>query len=153
MTISKEGFQMKRKLCLAAVLVLALSALAGGVAWAAAKKTAKAKIQGGNNNCGVNHPKDPTLGTVSYKRSGETVSIKVSLKKGVPNATYGVDLYGNGCLGLRPGPLLKTNKKGVGHESSSYTVPLSDTEFFAAVFEESPEVGIANDTPYVTLAP
>ncbi len=145
-----------RRLCLLIASALMLTVAVGGVASAAGKKTAKANIQGGNYHCGANETGDPTLGTVSYKRSGTTVTVKVSLKMGAPNAKYQVALYGNECTGIAalPAPFT-TNKKGVGKASGSFTVPSGDTEFFATVYQETGpgEFGVPNDTPYVMLAP
>lgn len=150
---------MRGRLLVLFALSLALSVAGAGIALAAAKKAAKAPIQGTNANCGANETGDPVLGAVGYKRSGTTVTVKVSLKKGTPNTKYGVALYGNGCEGIASGTSFTTNKKGVGKVTDTFTVPAEDSEFFATVYEEKEneakeiEFGIANDTPYVALAP
>ncbi|MHB8533602.1 MAG: hypothetical protein ACYDC2_12865 [Solirubrobacteraceae bacterium] len=142
---------MKARLIVLCALALVSAAAFGGVAWARSGKTAKAPIQKENENCGANEPADPTIGTVSFKRRGTTVSVKVLIKKGKPEATDGIWLVGDGCnaVGLFPATLA-TDSKGVGRVSSSLTVPSGYTHFFASVHYSG---GLANDTPYVTLAP
>jgi hypothetical protein len=109
---------------------------------------AKANIQLGNVSCGANEPSRSVLGTVSFKRLGSLVTLKVSMKHGEPSTTYEVLLYGNECSFISKFSFV-TNTKGVGKGSGSLNVPVPDTEFFAEVTAGKPYT--QSDTPYVTL--
>jgi hypothetical protein len=109
---------------------------------------AKAPVQGGNSFCGENRTELPVLGTASFSRKGNKLTLTVALKHGGQNTTYFVDLYGNGCSDLGVLFDLTTNSKGVGKAKGTIEVPEGDTEFFADPI--NPSVG-SNDTPYVSL--
>jgi hypothetical protein len=144
---------MKKKLVGVCVLMLAITACLGGVAFAQAGHT-KANIQEGNNSCGANEPSLPVLGTVSFTRSGEIVTLKVKIKHGKPNTTYGVELLWK-CTFIDASFSIKTNKKGVGKGSGSGNVgpPNEDTEFLAVVDPELSSGAEVNMTPSVNLLP
>ena len=114
---------------------------------------AKANIQLENGYCSANLPALPVIGTVAFVRKGNTVKLKVSLKKGKPNTAYKVQLAGNGCIEIGEVAAFTTNAKGVGKASGSIAVPAEDTEFFADVDTEGFHSPFENegDTPYVSL--
>jgi hypothetical protein len=133
--------------------LIAVLVAAGSTTGAAAASThaAKAEIQGGNSECGADHPEDPTIGKVTFKRKTNTVTIKAALKGARPNTFYELDLYGDGCTGIAASPAVETNKKGVAKLTLTAEVPAEDTQFFAAAWNTSE--AFASDTPYVTLLP
>lgn len=147
---------MKTKLVGACALALAVTACMAGVAFAKAA-TAKAPIQGGNISCGANQPSDPVLGTVSFKRVGNAVTVKAALKHGEANKTYKVQLaHGERagpafCQEIGPVVEFKTNKKGVGKGMGTINVPAGEKEFFADVDLNGFLTPPGNDTTIVKL--
>jgi hypothetical protein len=109
---------------------------------------AKANLQGGNGACGTNLPELPVVGTASFSRKGNKVTLAVAMKHGAPSTTYAVILWGNECTELGVPFDLTTNSKGVGKGKGTMEVPAADTEFFADPFV-APETN--NDSPYVSL--
>jgi small ligand-binding sensory domain FIST len=136
-------------------VALLLSAVLAPSADAKAVK-AKGNVQQGSNHCGETLGGLPVIGTVSFKRVGNVVSVKAKLTKGEPNATYGVQLAENApefCVQLSGELSFTTNSKGKGHVSGSFEVPSEATEFFADVdiggfFAGGSDEG---DTPTVSL--
>jgi hypothetical protein len=142
------GRIMKSRFLGICAVVLAAVACLGGVASAKAKTShAKANIQNGNGDCGKNHPELPVIGTVTFKRVGNIVTLNVVMKHAEPNKTFGVFLYGPACGQLGMPLSVTTNKKGSGKGSGSIEVPAADTEFFADPYDHV----VGNDTPYVKL--
>ncbi len=139
---------MKMKIVSTCCLILAMVACATGTAFA---KTARAKapLQRGNGDSGANLTELPVSGTAWLKRTGNTVTVKVKMKHGLPNSTYEVQLFGNGVFCEFLGVVFEytTNAKGNGGGSGSMTVGSNETAFFVDP-ESSDE---ANDTPYVSL--
>jgi hypothetical protein len=111
-------------------------------------RKATAPIQGGNAFCGENHSELPVLGTASFTRKRNRLTLAVALEHGAPSTTYDVELYGNLCHDLGVKFDLTTNSKGVGKAKGTVEVPEGDTEFFADPYSESTG---SNDTPYVSL--
>ncbi|HTZ63035.1 MAG TPA: hypothetical protein VMB51_02935 [Solirubrobacteraceae bacterium] len=109
---------------------------------------AKAPFQEGNSYCGANDAELPVVGTAALSRLGNELTVSATLKHGVPNSTYEVEVWGNECDYLATAFELTTNSKGIGKGKGTIDVPEGDTEFFVDPFTLS--VG-NNDTPYVTL--
>jgi hypothetical protein len=139
---------MKGRMAAFAALLLTALLCMGGVASAKSVK-AKAPIQGGNKFCGKNETGDPVWGTVTFKRVGNSVTVKVKMNGGPPSTFFEVALYGNGCQSLGALASFTTSATGTGKAKATWTVPEGDTEFFADLFEPGPF--LANDTPYVSL--
>jgi hypothetical protein len=143
----------KRFLAAAVIAALAFGTVALALptlaAPAGSPKNPKANIQSGNQACGANLPALPVIGFTNYHRDGNTVSINYHLKKGIPNANYRVDLWGNACTFFGTIKTVTTNKKGVANGNGSITVPAGSTRFFATALGPN---GF-NDTPAVTLLP
>ena len=114
---------------------------------------ATANIQWENGFCGENETELPVIGTVKFVRKGNTVKLKVSVKKGRPNTAYKVQLAGNECIEIGEVVAFTTNAKGVGKAAGQIAVPAEDTEFFADVDTEGFHSAFENegDTPYVSL--
>ncbi len=139
---------MRRKLAKAGAVALTVALCAASAAFA--NSHAKAPVQAGNGDCGVNHPENTVIGTASFKRAGNKVTVSVSLKGATPNTTYRIDLAGPSCGELGLLAEFKTNKKGSGHGVGSIEVPAADKEFFVDVDTQGFH-GPSNDTPYVSL--
>jgi hypothetical protein len=139
-----------KKLLLAAAMS-SLAVLAGVSLSARADSTnnPKADIQSGNFFCGADVSTLPVIGFTNYHREGNTVTIEYHLKKGIPNSTYQVQLWGNVCTFFGVVTTVKTNSNGVANGNGSLTVPAASTRFFATGLGPN---GF-NDTPAVTLAP
>ncbi len=135
---------VRRLVVTLAVTSLATAALTG-VAFANSK--AKANIQQKNGSCGANLSGNPVLGTVVFKRVGNTVTLKIKFTNGEPNTHFKVVLYGPGCTILGTVVELTTDAKGHAKAKGSLAVPEADKEFFADPYNGS----YANDTPYVSL--
>jgi hypothetical protein len=142
---------MKMKVLVTCCLALALLAFTTGTAFAKSVK-AKAPLQEGNGNCGANETGDPVLGSATFKRTGNAVTLKIKLKGGAPDETYEAELFGNASFCELIGVVFDftTNSKGNGGGQGSIAVPEGETEFFADPFGETP-VFSTNDTPYVSL--
>jgi hypothetical protein len=137
---------------LAACFTVALLSV-GGVA-TAKTATAKAPLQAGSGDCGKGNPSGPLLGTVSFRRKGDKVSVTVAIKSGEPNTKYDVFLFGNGCHIVSPLAEFTTNAKGKKNASITFVVneaDEADTEFFVDVdaFVEGAEQ--EGSTPSVAL--
>lgn len=115
----------------------------------------KANIQQGNFSCGVNHPELPILGTVSFARRENKMTLSVVVKHAEDNATYEVVLLGrSGCTSLGTSFTFKTDKEGRGHGQGVLEVPARVTDFFADVFHPGCVSGHChNETPSVLVGP
>jgi hypothetical protein len=114
---------------------------------ASASSKAKANIQKGNGYCGVNHPELPTIGTVSFKRVGNVVTLKVAMRHDEPNTTYEMELWASECQFIEVDFTFTTNKKGVGKRSGAIEVSARDTEFVGSALNAKE----FNDTTVVKL--
>jgi len=133
---------------LGAILVVALAATASMSSVAFAKSVkATANIQQENGACGANLSENPVLGTVTFKRIGNQVTLKVKFTHGEPNTHFQVVLYGPSCTILGIVTEVTTNAAGHAKARGTITVPEADTEFFADPYNGA----YANDTPYVSL--
>jgi hypothetical protein len=143
---------MKRRIMFLAALALSLAAGLAAVALAAKATKATANLEGGNASCGVHEPGDPVIGTASFKRKEDSVTVKVKVTGGEPFAHYEFALYGPGCTLLRgsEGIEVGANKKGRVKITLSTKVPSEDTEFFVDI-RGGAEEPVSNRTPYVTL--
>lgn len=125
-----------------------------GAAQASASATTpvrrEARVLKGASECGRHEPERSTLGTVVFERTGpETLSLKVTLRRAEPLATYRLIVYGNGCEFLTEETAFVANKHGVAGTTVGVSVPAGDTEFFADPVNET--TFESNDTPYVKL--
>ncbi|HTW41866.1 MAG TPA: hypothetical protein VMD79_06100 [Solirubrobacteraceae bacterium] len=93
---------------------------------------------------------------MSYKRSGNIVSLKAKVTAGEPNTTYKVQLAEDApdfCHLLGGEFSFTTNSKGKGKGAGSFEVPAEGTEFFADVDTEGWAGAYEGqgDTPAVSL--
>ena len=123
-----------------------------GVASAKSLK-AIAPFQEGNATCGLSEPFLPEIGTVKWKRTGNELTMKVKLTKGVPEKPYYATVLVNGCEFYGTYIVFTTNKKGKGKGSATFEIPEGDTEFFANVWRNDlpGTPSEFNNTPYVSL--
>ncbi len=133
-----------------AVAVFSLLCM-GGVASARTKTyKAKAVIQKGDPFCNSTEPTPTVMGTVKFKRTGNTVTITVTLTHGAPNTSYYGELASSlSCTGLGPSVELTTNSHGKGKKSGSQEVQEAEKEFFVGVYPIT--AFEPNVTPPVTL--
>jgi hypothetical protein len=109
-----------------------------------------APIQSGNAYCGADESSFPVIGFTNYHRNdATTVSVNYHLKKAIPNSTYYVQLWGNGCDYLGTVAIITTNSNGVANGNGDVTVPATATRFFATAYGPNGY----NDTPAITLTP
>jgi hypothetical protein len=120
------------------MLVLAVASLVlgtGGVAYAKSTK-AKAPIQKENAQCG-NDTGGTVIGTASFKRTGNSVTVTYKLTGGLPTTEYTVELWEGKPPGVSCFPpfgtvaKFTTNKKGKGVGKGTIVVPEGATRFFA----------------------
>ncbi|HEV3285015.1 MAG TPA: hypothetical protein VG010_12510 [Solirubrobacteraceae bacterium] len=141
---------MKRKLGGMVALALAIMTCLSGVALAKVSH-AKAPVVKANSTCGEFPAGHPVIGTVSFKRVGNLVTVTVVLNHGVPNSSYEVSLSTRPCAPRGSPFTMTTNSKGVGKGSGSFSVLATDKEFFADPARVTPSVFEPNDTPFVRL--
>jgi hypothetical protein len=119
------------------MLVLAVASLVLATGVAAAKSTkAKAPIQKENEFCG-NDVGATVIGTASFKRTGNSVTVTYKLTGGLPTTEYTVELWEGKPPGVSCFPpfgtvaKFTTNKKGKGVGKGTIVVPAGATRFFA----------------------
>ena len=140
---------MRTRLATAAALGLVMLLATGGTALAKPVK-AKASIQEGSE-CFRTDPNGAILGTVTFKRTREFISLTAVLKGALPDHEYTVTLMHaieSGCSSGKFGRFT-TNKRGNGRVTVSEHRPLGETQFaviVAASFDE-----VVGGTPYVSL--
>lgn len=146
-----------RKLALCALTVTALLG-SGGVA-AAKSYHAKSPIEYyvGAGGCGKTG-NQPVIGTSSYVRKGNVVSVSYKLKGAEPNISYHVELWRVGgidaaCESLGSIGRFKTNRRGDGKAKGSIGVPAAATEFFAAGVAEETIIGSYYDDALAVTLP
>ena len=118
---------------------LAIAAIACTSATASAHKTAlkaHAPIQARNEFCGVYDGELSTIGTASYKRVGNVVSVAYKLKHGLPDSVYTVSLWeqqdgGAECEEIGELTKFRTNGFGSGTGKGEIVVPAGDSTVFA----------------------
>lgn len=142
---------MNKRAATAASAVMLSGTLSLGAftpAFADSGHTAKSDIQSGNAYCGAETPL-PVIGFTNYNRVGNVVHVEYHLKNGIPDSTYYVQLWGDGCDFFGSVATVTTNDNGVANGNGDVTVPPTSTRFFATAFGPNG----ANDTPAVILTP
>ena len=145
--------QLRRRLrrvgLTAAVVVLGVGVWQG-VAGATATGGKAVKIEHHNGNCGRTVG-TPSIGTATFSRSGNTVSVKVDLVSADEDTNFEIILFivksGGGCKNVADMGSLTTDSGGRAHGEFSAQVDPKSSNFFMDAFDGL----FANDSLIVKL--
>lgn len=143
----------KRRATAAALGLVMLLAVSGA---ASAKQTYPITVRANSliqerTFCSQTDPSGAVLGTATFRRTGERITLKVALRGALPNKQYRVTLMHaiqNGCSSGKFNQLW-TNKKGNGNTTLVEYRPRDETQF--AALATPAESGERVGTPYVSL--
>jgi hypothetical protein len=108
-----------------------------------------APIQKDNGFCGGNYRRAPVLGQMVFTRSGDELSLAVSMSNAPADTTFYVSLWSGSCDDIADLGYITTNSQGTGGGAFSTAVANGETRFFGTVYNES--TGYYNDTPTVKV--
>jgi hypothetical protein len=108
-----------------------------------------APIQKNNGYCGRNLRGRPVLGQIVFTRSGNELSLAVSMSNAPADQTYSIYLYTGTCDYLGQLGSITTNSQGTGGGAFTAAVSSTETRFFGDPGNDSLEQ--ANDTPIVSV--
>jgi hypothetical protein len=106
--------------------------------------------QGLNNQCAGDATIIGRVGGVGFKRTGDTITASVRLRKATPDATYAFDLYSKNPCTIVGNPLtVTTDGSGSGSATGTWDVSAfaSSTDWF--VLATSPDI-IGSDVVHLT---
>ena len=137
-----------RRRTMSAVLGVAmLGALAFGVSQAfAGQGSAVSKIRNHRDSC-ASTSKSRVVGTATFARKGNTVTLKVSINKGEPG-DYDLYLYNASCDSVGPTVNFKVDASGNGSATLTAT-GVTGQSFFADAYNTT--TGYDNESDYVKL--
>ena len=145
-----KGFTQAKGRTVSTVLGLAILAglgLGASQAFAGGGGSAKAPIRPHASNCA--DPSDnKVIGIAKFVRSGNTVTVRVSIHGGTPG-TYYLYLYFNFCSDSGYSTKFKVDASGDGSRSLTATVPSSARFFFADAYNATTDTD--NESDVVTL--
>jgi hypothetical protein len=107
--------------------------------------TATADVQSGNGDCGIDHPELPVIGQVTFSRSGNTLTVLLTLSGANPDTVYNLRLYADSCTWLVTPKSVATDSSG--NAKARFRANVAGYSNF---FLDADYAG-GNDTPYVHL--